>query len=113
MCCEDVAIGRKVNSAQFSVDVGTSSVQVLSPSLDRYSLILCPPLAGTITYSSEQVAVAGDGIVLVAGGGPVRLTLKDHGNLVRSGWSAIADLAGRRATVISALLDKTICDVTL
>ena len=109
MCCEDIAIGRASKTSQHTQLVTTASIKVVSASTARIAIVLCAPLAGTITYSTRPVAVAGAGIILVAGAGPVRLTVKDHGSMVRATWMAIADAANRQATVFATELPEDFC----
>ena len=109
MCCEDLKIGRAAKSAMKQVVVGQTSLLLLSPSPLRLSMILLAPLAGTVTYSPENAAVPDSGVIIVAGGSPLRLTLKDHGSLVRDRWTVIADAADRVAGVIFSELPEDVC----
>ncbi len=73
-------------------------------------MILLAPLAGTVTYSPQPTAVAGQGIILVAGMAPVLLTIKDHGSLARDAWHIVADAASRVAGIIFAELPEGVCE---
>lgn len=108
MCKEDLALGQAMKGGLKTTVVGQTSATVLGPSPIRTAVILCAPLAGTLTYSTQPVAVAGQGIILTAGSGPVRLVLKDHGSLVRDAWFAIADAADRVASVFFVELPDSI-----
>jgi hypothetical protein len=110
MCCEDIAIGRASPTSEHTETVGAASTMVISASPARIALILCAPLSGTLTYTTRPIAVAGDGIVLIAGGSPLTLTVKDYGSMVRARWMAIADGAGRQATVFATELPLDKCD---
>ncbi len=104
MCKEDLALGRSMKGGQATSTVGTASAKAVGPSNLRTSLILCPPLAGTLTYVLGPTAVAGRGIVLVAGGSPFRMVLKDHGSMVTELWSVVGDAADRVVNVFYAEL---------
>jgi hypothetical protein len=113
MCCEDIAIGRSSNTSEQTKIIGAASEEVASASLSRIAIILCAPLTGTLTYSIKTAAVAGAGIIMVAGNSPIRLTIKDHGSLVRARWMAIGSGAGLQATVYATELPDSLCDVTI
>ena len=108
MCFEDERIGAATSGSMEVHTVGAASTDVASPSNSRRSLIFGAPLAGTVTVSPTGEAVAGQGLVLVAGGSPVKLTLADQGDLVRKGWSAIADGAGRLLPVFESIYSGSI-----
>lgn len=103
MCCEDVNIGRSTDGAELQVAVGDSSQNIIGANATRVAITFFPPIAGTVTVTTNATAVAGAGIVLVAGSNPVTLTLGIHGAVVTKGWNGIADQASRTVTVVEAM----------
>lgn len=86
--------------------VGVTSTEVLPSSDRRRGIILCSPLAGTITYAPRTPAIAGQGIVLQVNQAPTLITWEDFGRIVQEPWNAIADAAARISAVIEVVSDK-------
>ena len=91
MCMEDVRLGRKEMPQEHFITVTTSSQQLLPPAPDRAALMISSALAGNLTLSINQGVVSGSGINRGAGTAPLILNVKDHGQLVTSGWWGIMD----------------------
>lgn len=106
MCMEDVRIGRETTGGQVATTVGTTSVQILSGSPHRYSIVLTPGIANHITFSTENPAVLGQGINLGPGDGCCKLNIQHHGDLVRKAWYAIADAGSNAIAVMVTNLAK-------
>lgn len=107
MCIEDVRLGRASLFSETDVAVGVVSVQAIAAAPTRFSLLLGPPLVGTVTYSTGNPAVSGVGLNLSAGQPPIRLNVKDDGMCVAMAWFAICSGAGQTVFVGSALLPIT------
>lgn len=100
MCMEDVRIGRSTVSADASPSIGTTATELVSASLDRYCLIISPPIAGQVTIGFDPNHVAsGVGIVLASGADPLVLTIQEHGDMVRRAWYAAVDTGTRSVGV--------------
>ena len=106
MCMEDVRIGRRSISQNYSFTTGVTAHQVLPGSDNRVSVILGSPLAGTITYFDEANPVSGLGFNIGAGQPPMVLNIQDHGDVVRHQWWAIADAAARVHAVGETILQE-------
>lgn len=77
-----------------------SSQDVVGPNPDRIALVLGCPDAGVLTYTTDSVAVAGQGLNFQVGSGSVTLTRRKHGTIVTLGWRAIGTIVGGDAAVI-------------
>lgn len=104
MCMEDVRIGRKTLGGQTTV-VSTGATQPVIPSDHaRRVIVFCAPVTGSCTYSLNNPAVAGEGIFLAAGDGPVHATVDRWGDLVTKPWHLISSGAGVVCTFFTAAL---------
>lgn len=104
MCMEDVQIGRASAGEARQVTLGTSTpVQIFARNQYRYSLWI-PWTQNAIVYVSPYKALfdttSGTGALYFGG---LILTLKEHGDLVRAPWFAIADTADTVLTVAESL----------
>lgn len=108
MCCEDLKIGRASNSSQATLAIAAASTPFVPGNPDRTALVFIPPPSGTLTVSMAGVAVAGEGIVLVAGNDPVQLNIQHDGDLVRRPWTAIHSVGGVNCTYLETSV-PTMC----
>lgn len=107
MCIQDVAIGVSSPSQVVNVTAGVAASNAIGANNKRRSLFFAPPLAGTITYlPSGRDLTSGAGINVAAGSSGIQLLVDVHGLVVREGWDAIGDAAGRVASIIESTLDK-------
>lgn len=88
---EGVRLGRESNGQSLVVPLSTVSGLAIGESLTRMALVFPGPLAGNVTYSLQNPAVSGQGLVLNASSGPFSLDIQTHGDLVRRAWYAVAD----------------------
>lgn len=93
MCIEDVRLGRQSIWSENNVPVGIASGNLCAASPNRVALVFSPPLAGTVTISTISPVVSGVGFALNAGGLPLMLNIRDHGQMVTQAWFAIASVA--------------------
>jgi hypothetical protein len=105
MCMEDVLIGRKTISADVTVVVDATPKMLVAASLDRYCLIISPPLAGQVTIGFDANHVtSGSGIVIPSGADPLVLTIQEHGDIVRRAIFAAVDAPPRNVGVMYSSL---------
>lgn len=91
MCMEDYKLGRETQSGSVIVPLAGVSKIVIGESETRTCLVLGNPLANNVTYSLQNPAVSGSGLVVNVNTGPVILDLQTHGDLVKRPWFAIND----------------------
>lgn len=89
MCMQDVLIGRKSQAFQVVQTVPVTSIVLLESDSNRFSIVISPPSAGTLTLSFAETAIANEGIRIDTTGEPFILTLKEHGSLVTRRITAI------------------------
>ena len=77
-----------------------ASQPVVQPNPRRIGLLLGEPEAGVLTYSTDSPALAGLGLNLATGSGPIMLTRRKHGTVVTVGWDAFGSVAGGDAAII-------------
>ena len=106
MCMEDVRMGREATGREIAINVGTAAVPLVPGSADRIALLLGPPLAGTLTYSTTRGITSGLGFNIGAGQTPLLLSIQDVGDLVRMAWYVVGDAAARTGAASETLLKK-------
>lgn len=79
----DLQRQRKSKRSFDLASVGATSVQVVPYDEDRTSLIIGNPVAARVTLSFGNPAVVDSGINIYAGGPALRLSLLEHGAIVR------------------------------
>jgi len=104
MCHKRLLFGLDSPSSMLPIDISAASTPILGPSRNRYGIVLGAPLAGTITYAPNVIAVAGNGLVVAAGQTDLVLSAETHGNIVTEQWFAFADAANRLAAVVEIML---------
>ena len=105
MCMEDVRIGGATISADKTISVANTPQLIVESSLDRYCLIISPPLAGQVTIGFDANHVAsGSGIVLASGADPLVLTIQEHGDIVRRAFFAAVDTPPRNIGIMYSSL---------
>lgn len=90
MCIEDIRLGRLTAVSEVNVAVGVASAQVIAASPLRTELIFSPPVAGSVSLSTISPVVLNTGLQLNAGGPPIALNIRDHGQLCSQAWFGIA-----------------------
>ena len=101
MCMEDVLLGRSTISADRTISVALTPQLILEASLDRYCVIISPPLAGQVTIGFDpNHVVSGGGIVLASGADPLVLTIQEHGDIVRRAIYAAVDAPPRNVGIM-------------
>lgn len=87
-------------AVQATVNVGTSSTQLVGPNRHRKALIIQAPQTNRITLSLVNPAAADVGIVLYASDPPFILDSERVGAACRQPWYAISDTAAQDVTFI-------------
>jgi hypothetical protein len=95
-----IAWGRKSYSLPKTIAVGVTSVTLCLTNPNRVALIISAPQIGNITLAQDAPAVINVGIDIYTGTAPLKLTIKDYGDLVIKGLNAIATNAGQQIGVI-------------
>lgn len=91
------------NSIVQSFTAGATAQKFLSRSSKRWSLIVMPPLAGSITIGNNSGIVSGLGFNLQPTFGYVEIRANRHGQAVQDEWFVIADAAGRSFGFLESL----------
>jgi hypothetical protein len=104
---EDVRLGRVEGLTEANVAVGLASVAVVTSAPTRAILILGSTLVGTMSYSTVNPAVAGAGLQVGAGGPPIVLDIKHHGQFTTAAWFGICSSAAQSVFVGQTLLAVT------
>lgn len=87
-------------SALVSFVVTGASQRVVEPNPARIGLLLGEPEAGVLTYSTNLITLAGQGLNLATGSGSIMLTRKKHGSIVTLGWSVFGSVGGGDAAIV-------------
>jgi hypothetical protein len=103
---EDVRIGRHSAPSEDTVAVTTASKQLCAGAPNRTVLVLCSAIGDDVTYSTRNPAVSGQGIVVPAKAGPVRLNVQRDGLLVTMPWYVIGVAGGVNVNVMQCLLPE-------
>lgn len=106
MCIEDVRLGREIAVQEQSIRLTTANKIVIDASPNRVTLIIYPPLSGTLTLSLTPVAIAGKGVVLVPASSPLHFDIRKHGNLVCQAWHGIHSVGGVNMVYQEGLLER-------
>jgi hypothetical protein len=84
---EDIRIGRHTTVNLKSVALSASRQEVFSRDARRIAVVFPPNETGAYLVHSEWTTGVGQGMPVSLATGPLILTLKDHGDLVRGAWS--------------------------
>lgn len=105
MCMEDIRIGRKAGSSTNVVLVGTSATLIAAADPHRISLIITAPATARNFVSTLSDVVAGQGIVMQFNTVPLKLNIRDDGQLVTKAWYALNDTTPQNICVMQSRLD--------
>lgn len=106
MCMEDYKLGRETQSGSVKKAVGLTSDLAIGESVKRTALILSNPLANNVTFSLQNPAVSGQGIVLNVSTGPFSMDVQTHGDIVRRPWYCIADAGTPTVEIFFSMLER-------
>lgn len=62
--------------------------QIVGPSSNRSAITFIPPGTGRVTLANQPVSADGNGIVLEAGGKPLRISMDEYGLTPTYAWYA-------------------------
>lgn len=100
MCMEDVRLGRDTMSGMSPFLASVVSTLAIGQGNMRFSLTFPRPLAGSVTYSLNNPAVSGVGLVLGVGDAAFSMNIKTDGDLVRRAWYAVLDAGAQNMALM-------------
>ncbi len=104
MCMEDIKIGRRSNSTIEHVAADAAAYQIAQANNQRITLIIYPPVSGTLMVSTKSTPTLTAGIPLTSSSEPLVFDIKLHGTLVQRPFFAIHSVGAIFTAVGEVLL---------
>src|SRR5687767_13336417 len=106
MCMEDIRIGRRTSSTENLIAALAAAYQIADANNERITLIIHPPVSGTLMVSVRSDVSLTAGIPLTVGSHPLIFTIQTHGSLVMRPFFAIHSAGGIFTAVDEVLLGE-------
>lgn len=106
MCIQDIQIARAAGASTRVVSVGTTAVELVPQSYDRYAMIISAPLTGRITISTLPNVTDGQGIILTGAGAGLVFGVQKSGQMVMQRLFAVSDSGTLTVGIMESILPQ-------
>ena len=106
MCWEDVKIGDKSFGSERTLSIGGTAINVASPDETRTQIAFFHTSGNDIVITTNGAASPTNGFNLNNALNPIVLNVRDYGNIVKKGFSAIEITGG--GTGVIAIMETSI-----
>lgn len=110
MCCEDLKISKSIFADGHNVPLAAGDNEILPASPHRVAIVFGQPDAGTVRISTDNPAVAGQGLLLSPTMPAVYLDKWTHGALVTKAWRGFNAGAASVYVLESLLSPENVCN---